>query len=67
VHTGAFGASFFLSASDVKTLARGETNTPKPKPTGSVTLMLEINQESNTGRINSGSPAKSVKAQALYS
>jgi hypothetical protein len=29
VHTSAFGASFFLLASDVKTLARGETDTPK--------------------------------------
>ena len=42
VHTGAFGASFFLSASDVTALARGETDTPKPTPTGSMTLMLEI-------------------------
>jgi len=30
VHTGAFAASFFLLASDVKTLARGDTDTPKP-------------------------------------
>jgi hypothetical protein len=67
VHTGALGASFFLSASDVKTLARGETDTPKPTPTGSVTLMLEIHEESNAGRIKSGSTAKFVKAQAFYS
>ena len=33
----------------------------------SVTLMLEINQESNAGRINSGSTAKSLKTQAFYS
>ena len=32
-----------------------------------MTLMLEIKQESNAGRINSGSTAKSVKTQALYS
>jgi hypothetical protein len=67
VHNGAFGASFFLSASDVEMLARGETDTPKPMPTGSVTLMLEIHPESNAGRINSGSTRKSVKAQAFYS
>lgn len=67
VHAGAFGASFFLSASDVKTLARGETDTPQPTPTGSMTLMLEIKRESNAGRINSGSTVKSVKAQAFYS
>jgi len=30
-------------------------------------LMLEIKQESNAGRINSGSTAKSVKPQAFYS
>jgi hypothetical protein len=66
-HTGAFGASFFLLASDVKTLARGEIDTPKPTPTGSMTLMLEIKQESNAGRINSGSTAKSVKTQAFHS
>src|ERR1035438_9142077 len=29
--------------------------------------MLEIKQESNAGRINSGSTAKSVKTQAFYS
>src|SRR5580693_6884326 len=46
-----------------KMLARGETDTPKPTATGSVTLMLEINQESNAGRINSGSTAKSLKTQ----
>jgi hypothetical protein len=67
VHAGAFGASFFLSASDVNTLARGETDTPKPTPTDSMTLMTEIKQESNAGRINSGSTAKSVKTQAFYS
>ena len=67
VHTGAFGASFFLSVSDVKTLARGETDIPKPTPTGSMTLMLEIEQESNAGRINSESTAKSLKTQAFYS
>jgi hypothetical protein len=48
-------------------LARGETDTPKPTATGSVTLMLEINQESNAGRINSGSTAKSLKTQVFYS
>jgi hypothetical protein len=48
-------------------LARAETDTPKPTPTGSVTLMLEINQESNAGRINSGSTGKSLKTQAFYS
>jgi hypothetical protein len=50
-----------------KMLARGETDTPKPTPTGSVTLMLEINQESNARRINSGSTAKSLKTQVFYS
>ena len=29
VQTGAFGASFFLSVSDAKTLARGEADIPK--------------------------------------
>jgi hypothetical protein len=38
VHTGAFGASFFLSVSDVKTLARGETDIPKPPPTACMTF-----------------------------
>jgi hypothetical protein len=32
-----------------------------------MTLMLEIKQERNAGRINSGSIAKSVKTQAFYS
>jgi len=32
-----------------------------------MTVMLEIKQESNAGRINSGSIAKSVKAQVFYS
>jgi hypothetical protein len=66
VHAGAFGSSFFLSASDVNTLARGETDAPKPTPTGSMTLMLEIKQESNAGRINSGSTAESMKTQAFH-
>jgi hypothetical protein len=32
-----------------------------------MTLMLEIKQESNAGRINSGLTAKSVKTQAFHS
>jgi len=28
VHTGTFGVSYFLSVSDIKTLARGETDIP---------------------------------------
>ena len=39
----------------------------KPPADGSMTLMLEIKQEGNAGRINSGSTAKSVKTQAFYS
>jgi hypothetical protein len=38
VQTGAFAASFFLSVSDAKTLARGETDIPKPTPTASMTF-----------------------------